>query len=147
MRVTDTEERWARSEQELYTKTAVRLRRTPGIVIGILALLILAVGLTSAVDLRRLQTPRGAALAWVESAVFGDCRAFLALSRPVAAEPRSSDELCSALRRRTASARATLSGIRIELGQVRQQGPAASVRVVVGRQDGVREVPLRLVRT
>ena len=70
-------------------------------VIGITALLILAVGVTAAVDLRRLHTPRGAALAWTEAATFGDCRAFLALSDPddPTAERRTDDEICRSLRR------------------------------------------------
>jgi hypothetical protein len=97
--VATTEQRWAEAERSLDAQTARRVRRTPGVVIGILALLVLAVGLTAAVDLRRLQTPRGASLAWTEAAVFGDCRTYFALSRPVDVDARSERDQCRQLRR------------------------------------------------
>jgi len=56
--------------------------------LGTLLALTLAVGTIAAIDLRRLQTPRGTALAWTGAAVFGDCTAYLALSVPDPAAPQ-----------------------------------------------------------
>lgn len=146
--MTTQEERWARAELTLDVQTARRVRRTPGVVIGILALLVLAVGITAAVDLRRLQTPRGAALAWVEAATFGDCRAFLALSavRDANEERRTDDEICRALRTATTDARSNATRIQLNAGRVQRRGRAATVTIAVRRPDGVRPVALQLVR-
>lgn len=146
--MTTQEERWARAELTLDVQAARRVRRTPGVVIGILALLVLAVGVTAAVDLRRLQTPRGAALAWTEAATFGDCRGFLALS--TVADPttdaRTDDEICRDLRRSTAPARADSTRIRLTAESVVQAGARAVVRVAAHTAEGTRTVPLSLVR-
>jgi hypothetical protein len=146
--VATTEERWARAELTLATGNAQRVRRTPAVVIGILAFLVLAVGLTAATDLRRLQSPRGASLAWTESAVFGDCRAFLALSRPVdpVSERRTDSEICRALRRGTQDARANSTRIDIRSGRVEQHGARARSSVEVRRPEGTVDVQLNLVR-
>jgi hypothetical protein len=146
--VTTQEERWARAELTLDVQAARRVRRTPGVVIGILALLVLSVGITAAVDLRRLQTPRGAALAWTEAATFGDCRAFLALSvvdQPTA-ERRTDDETCRALRSSTQQARIDSTRITLNALSVVQTGRHAVVRVEVRGPDGMREVPLTMVK-
>ena len=143
-----TEERWALDERKLDVGYRRRIRRTPGVVVGILGLLVLAVAVTAAVDLRRLQSPRGASLAWTEAAVFGDCRAYLALSRPVDAttERRTDAEICRALRSRTEDARANSTRIEILPGKVEERDATATSYVEVKRPDGDREVQLRLVR-
>ncbi|MDT7572496.1 MAG: hypothetical protein QOE05_2670 [Actinomycetota bacterium] len=145
--MTTQEQRWATAERSLDVQSARRIRRTPGVVIAILLLLTLAVGITAAVDLRRLQTPRGAALAWTEAAVFGNCRAFLALSQvdDPTVERRTDDEICRALRAATARARNDVTRISITPKSVVQQGRSADVLVQVRDPDGVHEVRLHLV--
>ena len=66
-----------------------RVERSPYVLVGLLLALVLGVGLTAAVDLRRLDTPAGAALAWAESAVFGDCPRYVLLSSP---DPSGGDD-------------------------------------------------------
>lgn len=142
------DERYAQAEQKLEVGRARRVRRTPGVVIGILCLLTLAVGVTAATDLRRLQSPRGASLAWTESAVFGDCRAFVALSRPVdvTTERRSEAQLCRALRTRTEDARASSTRIRITALRVEESGRTATSVVRVVRPQATVDARLQLVR-
>jgi hypothetical protein len=150
--VTTQEQRWATAERSLDAQAARRIRRTPGVVIGILGLLVLAVGVTAAVDLRRLQTPRGAALAWVEAATFGDCRAFLHLSRPESrpedpiAEQRTDDQLCTSLRTATTQARAHAARTSLQPRAVVQHGPEADVTIEVRTPAGTRTLTLHLVR-
>jgi len=146
--VSTQEQRWAAAERTLDVHAARRIRRTPGVVIGILALLVLAVGVTAAVDLRRLQTPRGAALAWTEAATFGDCGGFLALSVPsdATSERRNDDEICRALRSSTAEARTNATRIALQARSVQQRGRRASVSIDVRGPGGVRLVTLQLVR-
>ena len=141
-----TEERWAAAERTLDRGYRKRIRRTPGVVVGITGLLVLAVGVTAAVDLHRLQTPRGASLAWTEAAVFGNCRAYLALSQPVGAESRSDDEVCRALHARTKAARDDPQKFDVEAGSVEQHGRTAKVLVRVTRPDATTQVALDLVR-
>jgi hypothetical protein len=145
--VTTQEQRWATAERTLDVQAASKMRRTPGVVIAILLLLTLAVGVTAAVDLRRLQTPRGAALAWIEAATFGNCRAFLALSvvDDPTAETRTDDELCQALRKATADARADVTRIKITPRTVEQHGRTAVAVVTVRGPDGARDARLDLV--
>jgi hypothetical protein len=146
--MTTQEQRWANDERTLDVQAARRVRRTPGVVIGITGLLVLAVGLTAAVDLRRLQTPRGAALAWSEAATFGDCRAFLQLSRPTDGKTalRTDADICRALRKATEPARNDASRIAIRTISVALHGRTANVVVEVRRPDGDRRASLALVR-
>lgn len=146
--MTTQEQRWAAAERSLDVQYARRIRRTPRVVIAILAALSLAVGVTAAVDLRRLQTPRGAALAWTEAATFGNCRAFLALSRPAepTAERRTDDEICRALRASTAQARSDATRIRIIPRWVEQRGRRAVAVIELRGPAGSRRLRLDLVR-
>jgi hypothetical protein len=109
---------------------------------------VLAVAVTAAVDLRRLQTPRGAALAWTEAATFGSCRAFLALSRPddPLADRRTDEEICRSLRAATAKARSDVTRISLKARSVVQHGGTAVVVIDVRGPDGSRSVRLDLVR-
>ena len=141
-----TEERWAAAELTLERGYRKRVRRTPGVVVGIIGLLVLAVGVTAAVDLHRLQTPRGASLAWTEAAVFGNCRAYLALSEPVGREIRSDATVCRALRARTAAARDDPQRFDVQAGAVVQRGRTARVLVRVRRPDATTQAELHLVR-
>jgi hypothetical protein len=144
--VPTVEERWAAAELTLEGGRRKRVRRTPGVVVGITGLLVLAVAVTAAVDLRRLQTPRGASLAWAEAAVFGNCRAYLALSEPVTPEKRSDDDVCEALAVKTKDARDEPERFDVEAGVVEQAGRTAKVAVTIRRPDGTAQTELDLVR-
>ena len=109
-------------------------------------LLSLAVGIVAAVDLRRLQTPRGTALAWTGAAVFGDCEAYRRLSVNEAEDFRSEERVCQDLREETEEARENASQIGIDVLAVEQRGREATVRVQVrrpDRDDATVELPLR----
>ena len=143
--MTTQEQRWAVDERSLDVQAARRMRRTPGVVIGILGLLVLAVAVTAAVDLRRLETPRGAALAWTEAALFGNCHAYLELSR-AGSDRRPRDQVCAELRRVTAPARDHPDRYSFRVAAVRRQGGAATVTVELTEPTGTRTVSLKLVR-
>jgi hypothetical protein len=110
--------------------------------------LVLGIGLVAAVDLRRLRTPGGTALRWVEAAVFGDCADYLGFSVAAGDVPddRSSAELCKDLRAATASARNESLRIGLHLGAVTRNGDQATVAVVLTRDGTPRSLQLRLVR-
>ena len=78
----ELERRYAQAERKLDAYYDKRRRRGPPILLGTLLALTLAVGVTTAIDLRRLQTPGGAALAWTGATLFGDCTRYLNLSVP-----------------------------------------------------------------
>lgn len=144
------EQRYAQAERKLEGARARSVARGPISLIGVLLALCLAVGVTAAIDLRRLQTPLGAALGWTGAAVFGDCDAYLRLSvrDPAAVVPdeRSDAELCRDLRARTEPARADAPRIAINAGPAIQRGDEAQVPVVVRRPEGERSVTLALRR-
>lgn len=138
----ELERRYAQAERKLDAYYDKRRRRGPPILLGTLLALTLAVGSVVAVDLRRLQTPRGTALAWTGATVFGDCTNYLNLSVPDAgiAEPRGEDQLCAALRQRSSANRAVAEQIGIDLVEVRQEGDRATAVLSVrrpGRDDQV----------
>jgi hypothetical protein len=138
------EQRWAVAERGLDAQAARRIRRTPAVLIAVVGVLVLAVAFTAVVDLRRLHTPGGAALAWVEAATFGNCRAYLSLSRRTA-EQRPDDEVCASLRAATARARTDASRIALAVRSVEQRGRRAAVVIDVRAPGGVRSIRLQLV--
>ena len=142
------EQAYARAEDKLDVYYAQRRRRGPPILLGTLLALTLAVGTVVAVDLRRLQTPRGTALAWTGAAVFGDCTGYLALSVPDPADPQEmrSDALCRALRQRSAANRSAATQIAIEVQDVRRAGSVATAFMLVRRPNGEQQVELMLRR-
>jgi hypothetical protein len=142
------EERYAAAERSLDAARARRIRRTPVVLIGLIGALVLLVAVTAAIDLRRLQTPRGAALAWTSAATLGECRGYLALSRPVEplTERRTDEQICRALRAATGDARARGAALRITPLQVRQDGRSAVVALRVRRGETSYDVRLHLVR-
>lgn len=147
----EREERiYARAEEKLARVNARRVRRGPETLLAVLIAMCLAVGLVAAVDLRRLQTPRGTALAWTGAAVFGDCTAYGKLSADLpgaTADPRPERERCLALRRATEQSRADASAIGIDLVRVEPApGDAATAQVRVSRRDGETTVPLQMRR-
>jgi len=100
--------RVTREEKQLEADRRRKMRRQPLILLGVLNALVLAVGTTAALDLRRLQTPGGTALAWVEAAVFGDCSVYRELSVPDrgTVERRTGMAVCKDLKAATGTARA-----------------------------------------
>jgi xanthosine utilization system XapX-like protein len=145
--VATQEQRWATAELSLDAQAARRIRRTPAVLIAITGVLVVLVGITAVIDLRRLHTPRGAAIAWVEAATFGDCPAYLSLSRPAANgdAQRTDDEVCVALRSATAGARTNATRISLRPRSVEQHGRAADVIVEVRRPSGSTLVHAHLV--
>ena len=109
-------------------------------------MLSLAVGVVAAVDLRRLQTPRGTALAWTGAAVFGDCEAYRRLSISDVPDGRSSERLCQDLREETEPAREQAARIGIDVLSVEQRDREATVEIRVRRPDGTETVELPLKR-
>lgn len=144
----ELEGRYAAAEARQGHRTAASARRGPISLIAVCLGLALAVGAVAAIDLRRLQTPAGAARAWTGATVFGDCTAFRELSSPVGTEPRAADEVCRALRTVTEQNRRRAAEVEIEVLDVAQDGDGAEVRLRLDRPlQRVVEVPLQLRRT
>lgn len=127
------------------------MRRQPLILIALFNVLILATAITVTVDLRRLQTPGGTALVWVQAAVFGECEKYrtYSVADPVLAAPdsRTTDQRCRDLRAATATARADSIRIKLTLGSVQRNGDRAQVAVALVRgDDPVRPLTLTLLR-
>ena len=114
-----------------------RVERSPYVLLGVLLALVLGVGVTAAVDLRRLDTPEGAALSWAEAAVFGDCTRFVLLSSPdpTGGDDARREQLCRDLATR-AGALAPLTRVRLIAAR------PGSAELVVERPDG--PVPFRV---
>jgi len=109
---------------------------------------VLGLGLVGAVDLRRLRTPGGTALRWVEAAVFGDCNDYLTFSVRAGDVPddRTDAALCRDLRAATATARNESLRIGLRLGAVVRRGETASVQIVLTRSEQPQTLHLTLVR-
>ena len=137
----DLERRYAELERSLEPQRARSIARGPVGLIGVCIALSLAVGAVAAVDLRRLQTPRGTALAWTGAAVFGDCTAYERLSFG-----EFDERTCLALRESTAEAREEAASIGIDVLSVERRGREATVRVEVRRGEDVERVDLPLRR-
>ena len=126
--------------------TLRRMRRQPLILIALVDVLVLAVGATAAVDLRRLQTPTGTALAWTQAALFGDCGDYRRYALPDPTDRRGDDERCRDLRTRTQPNRAASAGIALRRKGSEQSGSSATVRLEVTRTAGGSTVELHLRR-
>jgi hypothetical protein len=142
--VSELDRRFAEMERSLEPQRQRSIARGPIGLIAVLLLLSLAVGVVAAIDIRRLQTPRGTALAWTGAAVFGDCTAYDRLS--IGAADGSASKRCAVLRQRTQQARDTAAQIGIDVLSVQQRGRAASVEVEVRRPSGRRSAVLPLRR-
>ena len=141
---------YARAEGQLDAYYARRRRRGPEVLLAVLGVLVLAVAVVVAVDLRRLQTPRGTALNWTGAAVFGDCTGYarLSIADPRARRPerRTASAVCRDLREQTADARTNAARTGFDVVRVRETGAEAVVRIVLRRPDGDEQVDLPLVR-
>jgi hypothetical protein len=136
----DLDARYAELEAEADAKRAARMRRQPLVLIALVGALVLAVGLVSAVDLRRLRTPQGVALRWAQAAVFGDCDDYLRFSTGADDRPRL--ELCRDLRAMTEDARQHNTEIGLTVRRVTTHGSSAVVLLDVTRKDDVRHAQI-----
>jgi hypothetical protein len=135
--MTDLEQRYAELEAAGEAKRRAKARRQPLVLMALVNALVLGTGVTAMVDLRRLQTPQGTALRWVQAAVFGDCEDYLTFSTPdgTAPDARSRNQLCADLRAATAKARNDRLRIGLRLGPVVERGSAAQVQLVLTRHE------------
>ena len=110
--------------------------------------LVLLVGLVASTDLRRLRTPGGTALRWVEAAVFGDCNDYLEFSVASSDSPetRSPSELCHDLRVATAQARRDELRIGLLLGATTGSGADREVMVTLTRDGKALPLQVHVVR-
>jgi hypothetical protein len=125
-----------------------RARRQRLLLLVVVNALLLGIGLVASVDLRRLRTPGGTALRWVQAAVFGDCADYLEFSVPAGdvSDTRSRDELCQDLRQATAQARADQLRIGLHLGAVHHDQRTATAAVTLTRDGKPTPLLVRLVR-
>jgi hypothetical protein len=125
-----------------------RVRRQTLTLLLVVNVLVLGIGLVAAVDLRRLRTPEGTALRWVQAAVFGECDDYLrySVADPDLPDRRAEQELCQDLRQATAKARRESLTIGLEVGTVRTSGGAVTVTVLLRRAEAETTLTLHLVR-
>lgn len=140
-------ERQLAGERKNEARTARQVRRTPAVVLGLLVVLTFAVGITAAIDLRRLDTPAGAAQGWVTATLAGDCARYRLLSTPDVPEQRGEAELCRDLATAAREGLPTAVRTRVRVvGDVQQEGAVARVRVELAPEGGTAIVKeLRLV--
>jgi hypothetical protein len=140
-------ERQLAGERKNDERTARQVRRTPVVVLGLLVVLTFGVGITAAIDLRRLDTPAGAAQGWVTATLSGDCARYRLLSTPDVPEPRDEEQLCADLTRVARDGLTTAVRTRVRVvGEVQQEGPLARVSVELAPDGGTAVVrELRLV--
>jgi hypothetical protein len=138
------EQLYRREEEELGRRRSASVRRGPIGLIAVGLLVALLVGVTAAVDLRRLTTPRGTALAWTGALLFGDCAAYDRLTDGLTGSARTR---CAALREASSAARERPSDVDFSVVRVEQAGPVATV-VVRARMLGrpAVDVPLPVLR-
>jgi hypothetical protein len=145
--VTPGNEADARWERERAERMRVRARRQPVILISVLNLLIVGVAATAVVDLRRLQTPSGTGLRWLQAALYGDCKDYLPSALPAPQRParRTHDQFCQDLRSasRTAQQESVRVGVdlrvldkdRVEV-KLTRKGVTRTVQMHVVKRDG-----------
>lgn len=140
-------ERQLAGERKNEARTARQVRRTPVVVVGLIVVLTFAVGITAAIDLRRLDTPAGAAQGWVTATLAGDCPRYRLLSTPETPESRGEQQLCDDLAEVAREGLATAVRTRVRVvGDVQQEGSSARVRVELAPEGGTPVVrQLRLV--
>jgi hypothetical protein len=118
------------------------------VLLVVVNLLVLGSGMVTAVDLRRLRTPGGTALRWVEAAVFGVCDDYLrfSVSAGDAPDPRSDADVCRDLRASTSDARTHAATIGLQLDGVVQRGLTATADVTLTRDGRPEHLQVHLVR-
>jgi hypothetical protein len=121
-----------------------RTQRQATLLIVTLNLLMLFAATTAVLDLRRLNTPGGTGLRWLEAAVFGQCDDYLEYSIEDASRPdsRSRLQLCADLSEQGKDARTDALKIGLRLGEV----SADRVHVTLTRDGREKEVVLHVVK-
>lgn len=138
------EQRYRAQEAAGERRRAATIRRGPVGLIAVCLVVSVGVGVTAAIDLRRLQTPRGAALAWTGALLFGNCPGYDRLTANPAGD---SATRCAELLRATAAARSRPSEVAFDVLQVSQTGNRAWLVMRVREPDRPAvEVPLQLER-
>ncbi len=148
--MTDVEWRYREAEALEEERRRRKMRRQPWLLIGLVQVLVIGTALTAAVDLRRLRTPGGVALAWTQAAVFGDCDDYLrySVSPPdTVPDRRTAEQVCTDLRAATEQARAQSLTIGLTRGAVVESGDRATVDLTVTRRAEPLTVRVDLVRT
>jgi hypothetical protein len=146
--VTIPDDRWRETEALAAGRHQARARRQPLILIAVINVLVIGIALTAMVDLRRLQTPGGTALRWVQAAVFGNCSDYLdfSVADRSPTDTRSKEALCRDLRASTATARGESLKIGIARGRLLRGPGGARVEIVLTRKGIKTPVTLRMVR-
>ena len=146
--MTTVQARWSQAEAAAEARRSTKARRQPLILLALLNVLVLGIGVTASVDLRRLNTPGGTSLRWVQSAVFGNCEDYLTYSVSDASvvDARSRAQLCRDLRAATVAARADSSTIGLRLGRIVRSGDRAEVEITLLRSGAPTVVSLRTTR-
>jgi hypothetical protein len=125
-----------------------KARRQRVLLLVVVNALVLATALVASVDLRRLRTPGGTALRWVQAAVFGDCADYLDFSVPdsSAHDQRSRSELCEDLRLAARDAQRDQLRIGLHQGPVTRSGDEATATVTLTRDGEPTALSVHLVR-
>lgn len=136
---------YAEAERKNEVRKAATVRRGPISLVAVGLGVALVGGVVAAVDLRRLQTAEGTAMAWTGAAVFGECTTFRRLS--VLPDDRDDDADCRELLRRSEAARARPGDVEVEVLAAWDAQERAGAEVRVRLPDGRDErVPLSMVR-
>ena len=138
------ERRYAELEAGHDSRRAATVRRGPVSLIAVVLGIVLLVGATAAVDLRRLATPAGTAQSWTGAAVFGDCTTF----RRLTVDAPAGDAACRDLRAAGEPYRERPDQVQIEVRSTEVDGDRARavVQVVLPPDLDSRSVPLELRR-
>jgi hypothetical protein len=121
--------------------------RQPLVLIALVNVLILGIASVAVIDLRRLQTPGGTALRWLQAAVFGSCDDYLTYSVADRPDPRSRDQLCQDLRASTQQARKQALSIGLALRRVAPvEAGGDQVDIALTREGVTTTVVMHLVR-
>lgn len=132
------------AERRLAESERRRVRRTPVVVVGLAAGLTLATGITGVIDLRRLDTPAGAAQAWVLASYAADCDRWELLSTPATGGAASLD--CAGLGRLAAERTGRVDVVVVGAPLVDGDAARATVRLV-RTPGGETTAEVRLQRT
>jgi hypothetical protein len=124
------------------------VRRQATVLLLVFNALCLGIASVAAVDLRRLATPGGTSLRWVQAAVFGDCGDFLRFSVAdgTFADGRVDADRCRDLRAATQPARTASLTIGLTLAEVSQARDTATATLRLVRDGEERLVTVNLVR-
>lgn len=128
---------YQRAEQKNEVRKAATVRRGPTSLIAVCLGVALVVGITAAVDLRRLQSPRGTSVSWAFAAVLGDCTAYRELSAA-----GLDDAQCLELRERTEEARDDADEVSVTVVEVAEADDRA--RSVLRLRTGDRQQRVEL---